>query len=231
MVRQSFVLRRMRSAWLLVGCLMASVLVTAALFTFYSAALPATVTRELDSSAAMSVTISDQISGSPAGVVSLVTDVMRTAFGAEPCRQYQAFWSNDLALPGSQAAGNVPAIQAAALTGIAGNASLVSGSWPAAPRTGQPIPVALPASGPARARRGRADPALRRRRGRGQAPGGRRVPAAEPGRALLAAQPARHTGGPGERRLRHVRAGRVNAAAFWPDRPAGGRGAGGGDGR
>ncbi len=154
MFRGSFLLRRARSAWLLVACLMLSVLVTSALvsalLSFYSAALPATVTRELVRSKAMSVAISDQVSGSVASVTKLVSTRMRTAFGSVPYRQYQAIWSNDLALPGrppavTRASGNVAAVEAASMPGISQYAVLTSGTWPAMPRAGQPIPVALPA--------------------------------------------------------------------------------------
>jgi hypothetical protein len=132
---------------------MLSVLVTAALvsalLSFYSAALPATVTQELVRSRSMSVTISDQVSGSVASLTKLVGTKMRTAFGPVPHRQYQAIWSNELALPGQHSSGahpsgNIAAVEAAAMPGISSYAALSSGSWPAAPQAGQPIPVALP---------------------------------------------------------------------------------------
>jgi hypothetical protein len=154
MFRASFLLRRTGSAWLLVGCLMLSVLVTSALvsalLSFYSAALPATVTRELVRSKTMSVTVSDQVSGSVASLTKLVSTRMATAFGSVPHRQYQSVWSNDLALPvqkssGSRASRNIPAVEAASMPGIDSYATLSSGTWPAAPKAGQPIPVALPA--------------------------------------------------------------------------------------
>jgi hypothetical protein len=155
MFRRSFLLRRARSAWLLVGCLMLSVLVTSALvsalLSFYSAALPATVRKELAKPGDMSVAISDQVSGSAASVTKLVSTRMGTAFGQVPHRQYQAVWSNELALPGQHSSGtgssgNVAAVEAASMPGIGSYAALSSGSWPAAPRAGQPIPAALPAS-------------------------------------------------------------------------------------
>ena len=155
MFRRSFLLRRARSAWLLVGCLMLSVLVTSAvisaLLSFYSAALPATVTRELARSDTMSVTINDQVSGTVASLDRLVGSRMRTALRSVPYRQYQAIWSNELALPGqhppgSDSSGNVTAVEAASMSGIERYAALSLGSWPAAPRAGQPIPVALPAA-------------------------------------------------------------------------------------
>jgi hypothetical protein len=153
MFRRSFLLRRARSAWLLVGCLMLSVLVTSALvsalLSFFSGALPATVRQELAKSGDMSVTISGQASGSAASLTKLVSTKMRTAFGAAGHRQYQAVWSNELALPGQHTSvtgsvGNIAAVEAASMPGIGSYAALSSGSWPTAPRAGQPIPAALP---------------------------------------------------------------------------------------
>jgi len=151
----SFLVRRAGSAWLLVGCLMVSVVVTSALvsalLSFYSAALPATVTQELVGSRAMSVTISDEVSGPVASLTRLVSTKMQAAFGDVPHRQYQAIWSNELALParysaGTGLSGDVAAVEAASMSGIADYAALTSGSWPAAPQAGQPIPIALPAT-------------------------------------------------------------------------------------
>ncbi len=153
--RSGFLLRRAGSAWLLVGCLMVSVLVTSALvsalLSFYFAALPATVTQELVRSRAMSVTISDEVSGPVASLTRLVSTRMQAAFGTVPYRQYQAIWSDELALParyssGARSSGDVAAVEAASMSGIASYAALTSGSWPAAPRAGQPVPIALPAA-------------------------------------------------------------------------------------
>ncbi len=149
MLRPSFLARRMGSAWLLVGCLMLSVFVTtalvSALLSFYTAALPATVNRELARSGTLSITISGQTTGSGAGVTKLVSTSMRTAFRSVPYRLYEGIWSNDITLPVAHSGGNQPALQAAAVTGISAEATLTSGTWPAAPHgDGRPIPVALP---------------------------------------------------------------------------------------
>ena len=154
MLRAPFVLRRTRSAWLLVSCLMVSVLITAALvsalISFYSVALPATVRHELTSSRAMAVTLTAETSGSAGPAIAAVTRRMHAAFGSVPYQQAESLWSNDLEVPGPRAAGNVPVLQAASVTGISAHAHLVSGTWPAAPRAGQPLAVALPASAAAR---------------------------------------------------------------------------------
>ena len=148
MVRPSFLMRRMGSAWLLVGCLMLSVFLTTALVTallsFYSLALPATVSAELTKSGAISISIDDQVSGPLAGISKLISSKTQAAFRRVPYQLYQAVWSNDIGLPGAHTAGNVPALQAAAMDGLSAHAELTSGQWPAAPVAGQPVPVALP---------------------------------------------------------------------------------------
>jgi hypothetical protein len=68
------------------------------------------------------------------------------AFGAIPVRQYEATWSDDLAVPRPKQSGQVPVVQAAVVGGITANAQLAGGTWPAAPRRGGPIPAALPAA-------------------------------------------------------------------------------------
>ena len=99
----------------------------------------------------MSITIGDEVSGPVANLTRLVGSRMQAAFGSVPYRQYEAVWSNELALPaghysGTGASGNIAAVEAAAMPGIASYAALTSGNWPAAPRAGQPIPIALPAA-------------------------------------------------------------------------------------
>ncbi len=64
-------MRRTRSAWLLVGCLTATVLgasaLVSALVTFYSSALTGAVTSELtQAGAAMSIAVSGELTGPPA---------------------------------------------------------------------------------------------------------------------------------------------------------------------
>jgi hypothetical protein len=142
----SFTIRRMRSAWLLVGCLTATVLVTTALVSalasFYTVALPVAVARELPKSGSMALQVYGVTGGgeSAAGVASRLSAAIRLV----PTRVYQATWSADLAVPRPPEDGQVPLIQAAAVTGITANARLTAGSWPAAPHAGQPIQAALP---------------------------------------------------------------------------------------
>jgi len=144
----SFTARRMRSAWLLVSCLTATVLVTsaqvAALASFYAVALPAAVTSELPRSGPVAVAVSGVIGNgqSPARAATRLSD----AFGAVPTRVYPSTWSDDMAVPRPPQHGQVPGIQAASIGSITASASLTAGSWPTAPHAGLPIPAALPAA-------------------------------------------------------------------------------------
>src|SRR5215469_11350905 len=127
---------------------MLSVLVTtalaSALLSFYTGALPATLTQELGRSGALSLTVRDNTGGSPAAAIRLISTTMRAAMGPVPYRQYQAVWSEDLVLPGPHVGRNVPALQAASMSDISAFADLTAGAWPTAPQAGQPVGVALP---------------------------------------------------------------------------------------
>src|SRR5215471_3593298 len=141
-------MRRMRSAWLLVGCVAATVLVTSALVSalvsFYVSALPAEVTSELAKAGGMSIELAgDAGAGVSPPTAGLAARLSRT-LGAVPFRMYEATWSDDLQMPGSQQSGQVAVIQAAVVGGITANAEVVSGTWPAAPHPGGLIPAALP---------------------------------------------------------------------------------------
>jgi len=144
-------MRRTWSAWLLVGCLTATVLVASALasalVTFYTSALTGAVSSELaQAGSAMSIAVSGELTGTPAAQQAGIAAKVTHALGPVPYRMYQATWSDALAVPGPQLAGEVPVLQAAAVAGIAANAVLTGGSWPGAPRIDEPIPAALPAS-------------------------------------------------------------------------------------
>lgn len=147
---RSFTVRRMSSAWPLVGCLAASVLVASTLVctlaTFYAGTLAAAVDGQLARSGAMSVALSGTASDRLATQLAGVRAKLNAAFGSVPYRFYSAIWSDSLAVGVAQPAGQVPAIQAAAVDGIRASARLTSGSWPTPPRSGRPIPAALPAS-------------------------------------------------------------------------------------
>lgn len=146
----SFAVRRTRSAWLLVGSLTVTVLVTSALVSalvsFYATALPATVSAELARSGTMSMAISGNAGARPAAQAARVAARLAAAFGRLPFRIDEATWSDDLAVPVPARAGQVPVVVAAAVGGLTASADLTAGRWPGAPRPGAPIPAALPAS-------------------------------------------------------------------------------------
>lgn len=147
-LRASVLARRMGSAWLLIACLMASVLVTSALISalvkFYSGVLPDSTHRQLEKSGAMSLVVTGGAANSQgAPETPAVEHWLRHVFGTVPYQLYRGEFSDDLDLPGPSVAGSIPVIQATAINDVTNFAVLTSGSWPANPQRGQPIPVAM----------------------------------------------------------------------------------------
>src|SRR5580693_3366692 len=130
-----------------------------ALATFSSQALPRAVRHDLGHASGTSLSISGTVNASQAAqYASVLPSQIRSALGGTAFAFYQADWSDPLgfvpgALPATPAAGasaggtgNTPIAVAAGLGDITGQAELVSGRWPGAPVSGQPIPAALPAA-------------------------------------------------------------------------------------
>jgi len=130
-----------------------------ALATFSSQALPRAVRHDLGHASGTSLSISGSVNASQAAqYASILPSQIRSALGGTAFSFYQADWSDPLgfvpgALPATPAAGgnsggtgNTPIAVAAGLGDITGQAELVSGRWPGAPVSGQPIPAALPAT-------------------------------------------------------------------------------------
>src|ERR1700683_1957205 len=131
-----------------------------ALATFSSQALPRAVRHDLGHASGTSLSISGtSVNASQAAqYASILPSQIRSALGGTAFAFYQADWSDPLgfvpgALPAPPAAGgnsggtgNTPIAVAAGLGDITGQAELVSGRWPGAPVSGQPIPAALPAA-------------------------------------------------------------------------------------
>ncbi len=140
----------MRSAWLLVSCLTATVLVASALVsalvTFYTSALPAAVTSELPKSGPIAVAVSGVTGGgqSAAGVAERMSASFRTV----PTRVYPATWSSDLTVPMPPQHGQVPVVRAASVSGISASARLTAGSWPAGPAHWPADPCRAPPAHP-----------------------------------------------------------------------------------
>jgi len=154
-----FIVRRMGSSWLLLGCILVTTAITAALIaaltSFWVQALAQAVDGQLGRSAAMSIAVSGQVDARTAAADEpVVRATMRTVFGPVPYRLYGALWSDPLGLtaagqgaPGAaQNGGTVQLAEAATLGQIRAHTVLVTGAWPGPPGPGGPIPVALPAA-------------------------------------------------------------------------------------
>jgi FtsX-like permease family len=143
---------RMGAYRLVLAAAAVSTLITAALVaalaSFSGQALGQAALRQIASSPGTTFVVSGQTtSGQAVTQTAAIRARMRSVFGPAGFALYHADWSGLLRLPARYATpGNTPITQAAALTGIARHAVLQAGSWPAAPRAGQPIPVALPAA-------------------------------------------------------------------------------------
>ena len=154
-----FIVRRMGSSRLLLGCILLTTAITAALITaltsFWVQALAQAVDGQLGRSAGMSITISGQVNARTAAADEpVVRATMRRVFGPIPYRLYGALWSDPLGLTsagkGAPAAAQngrtVQLAEAATLGQIRAHTVLVNGAWPGPPDPGGPIPVALPAA-------------------------------------------------------------------------------------
>jgi hypothetical protein len=118
--RGSFVLRRARSAPLLpVSLLLAvltSVLVTTALASFATRALPAAARQLLARSPATTIQVSGQLTAAQASADQpVIRAAVHSALGRVPFTLTSARWSDQLALPPTGRRNQTPLIQAAAL--------------------------------------------------------------------------------------------------------------------
>jgi hypothetical protein len=146
----SFLARRMRSSWQLLGCVTLTGLVAAALLSalasFSGQALPQAERHQLASSAALSLTaigIGDQDAiqaGSRA-----ITGEMQGALGTGGYQLLSAPFTAPLRIPAPASGQAVLPAEAAAPSRIDSFGLLTSGSWPGPPQAGQPVPVAVPA--------------------------------------------------------------------------------------
>ena len=151
-MRAPFLLRRMTSAWLLLGAFMITVLIAAALLaalaSFNAQVLPQAARRELVSSSARTgLSVSAPVDASVAAADQpAVRAALRAAFGPGRYHLDSALWSNPLGLPRAAGGRDIRLAEAAAPGQVRQHATLVSGKWPGPPAPGQPIPAALPAA-------------------------------------------------------------------------------------
>jgi hypothetical protein len=124
-----------------------------ALATFSGQALPRAVRHDLGHASGTTMVITGNVdAGQAAQYRSILPTQIRSALGGTAFAFYSSQWSDPFgfvpgALPARPAsAGNQPVVEAAELGGITSQAVLVSGHWPGAPASGQPIPAALPAT-------------------------------------------------------------------------------------
>src|SRR5262245_7494515 len=97
----SFIVRRMASSRLLLGCILLTTLITAALIaaltSFWVQALPQAVSNQLAHSGGMSITSSGQVGARIAAADErAVRATMRAVFGHVPYRLHAALWSDPL---------------------------------------------------------------------------------------------------------------------------------------
>jgi hypothetical protein len=132
--------------------------VAAAIAVFMGQVLPLAVTHNLVTTPGTAMSVTAQVGGTSQAVQGSAALRSRIA-GAMPGIPFgfqEAFWSDPLTpIPGAlpvapqdAGQGSTALLQAASMSGVTGQATLVAGQWPAAPggdRTGA-IPAALPAS-------------------------------------------------------------------------------------
>jgi hypothetical protein len=152
--------RRMTAHWVVLAAATLTTLVAAtvaaALAVFAGQALGLAVRHDLSAASGTAISVTAQVSA-PSQATSdtaALRQAVRQAMPGIPFSFSQALWSDPLGLvpgalpatPASAGQGNTPTLEAASLSGIEEHAVLVSGAWPAATGTSQPVPAALPAS-------------------------------------------------------------------------------------
>jgi hypothetical protein len=141
---------RMRSVWPLLLCVLLSTLIAASLVatfaSFSASALPQAVSAELLSSGHRSIVVNGAINGTQNRTdQAVVAASIRRAFGATPYSSAGALWSDSISLPARPGSKTVPLVQAASMSGVRTEVSLLKGSWPtASPVAGAPLPVVVP---------------------------------------------------------------------------------------
>ncbi len=159
LTRGSLILPRMNAHRMVIIAAALTTAVAAALATaltaFSGQALPRAVRHDLGgaSGTALVITGNGNVNASQgAQYTSQLPGMISVALAGTPFAFYHAYWSDPLGfVPGAQpaqpvSAGNQPIAEAAVLGGITAHAVLISGHWPGAPVSGQPVPAALPAS-------------------------------------------------------------------------------------
>jgi len=150
MIRRSFLARRIKSSRLLLATVMLTVLATAALgaalASFAAQSLPQAVRGQLARSSALSIAVRGAMAAPQVGPTGRIVRVgIGRALAGVPYRLDQALWSDPLGLAATRGSRIIPLVEVATLGQIQARAVLTAGAWPAAPRRGQPLGIALPA--------------------------------------------------------------------------------------
>ena len=157
LTRGSLTLPRMNAHRIVIIAAALTVVVATALATalsvFIGQALPRAVHHDLSNASGTTLALSGTVTASQAAqYTSVLPSQIGSALDGTAFAFYHAVWSDPLDfVPGARpatppSAGNQPIAEAAALGDVAAQAVLVSGHWPTAPASGQPIPAALPAA-------------------------------------------------------------------------------------
>ena len=157
LTRGSLTLPRMNAHRIVIIAAALTVVVATALATalsvFIGQALPRAVHHDLSNASGTTLALSGTVTASQAGqYTSVLPSQIGSALDGTAFAFYHAVWSDPLDfVPGARpatppSAGDQPIAEAAALSDVAAQAVLVSGHWPTAPASGQPIPAALPAA-------------------------------------------------------------------------------------
>ena len=169
----SFLVRRARSSWLLLACVVITVLLTAGLtavlWSFADGVVPTGALSTLAAAQTRTLAISGVMDAGEAATDSqLIRAAFRKAWPGVSFQMVSALWGEQLQLPspgqstppstgtgvgqpgspgGPPAPGpTITQIRVASLEGISAQTTLTAGTWPGPPLRGGPLPVALPAA-------------------------------------------------------------------------------------
>ena len=146
----SFLVRRAGSSWLLLACVVVTVLLATGLaaagWTFAAAVIPPGAQSILAAPQGRVIGLSGVVDAGEAAADSrLIRAKLRAAWPGVGFQMESALWADPVQLPSSTGTLTTQ-IQPASLEGISAQATLTAGRWPGPPHRGGPVPVALPAA-------------------------------------------------------------------------------------
>jgi len=145
----TFLLRRARSSWLLLVCVVVMVLLAtglaAVLWTFAARVVPAGALSSLAAPQGRSIELNGL--GDQSAAASDTRLIRATLNKSWPGVSYElegALWSGTIQISSPTTSTGTAQLQPASLQGIESHATLTAGAWPGPPQPGGPLPVALP---------------------------------------------------------------------------------------